>query len=375
MTVGDSGATESKLRRARLAAGMTQGEVRAKLTQARRRRGKMPPKEASLKRMYTSWETGAVIPTDWRDELCEVFELPPAALGLVETTPPPALDLPSAFEVVRLDPAVISLLDQQTNFYRLQDRLLGAAIIPQTEAHVRNLEQMLRNALPSGHLPTAAVTLAEAAALAGWQALDAGDLRKAWDLHDIAKSAARQGENPAVLAHVTAQQAYVLLDAGRAADAVELVEYASEPGLLGRVPARLRSWLAAAHAEFLAAAGDRSGAMRRLDQAADVLPDGDNDPELPYLMLNGAHLARWRGNCLARLGEDQAIEDLTAALDGLTTLTSRRAEAGLRVDLALALRKRGDLDESRVQARQAAELAGTTGSARQRARIAELLAA
>lgn len=112
VTVGDSGATESKLRRARLAAGMTQGEVRAKLTQARRRRGKMPPKEASLKRMYTSWETGAVIPTDWRDELCEVFELPPAALGLVETTPPPTLDLPSTFEVVRLDPAVISLLDE-----------------------------------------------------------------------------------------------------------------------------------------------------------------------------------------------------------------------------------------------------------------------
>lgn len=72
------------LKRARLANGMTQGEVRAKLVQARRRRDKMPPKDASLKRMYTDWEQGRVAPIDWREELCEVFELPPAALGFVE---------------------------------------------------------------------------------------------------------------------------------------------------------------------------------------------------------------------------------------------------------------------------------------------------
>jgi len=33
--------------------------------------------------MYTSWENGGVLPTDWQEELCEVFELPPAALGFV----------------------------------------------------------------------------------------------------------------------------------------------------------------------------------------------------------------------------------------------------------------------------------------------------
>jgi hypothetical protein len=156
--------------------------------------------------MYTSWERGDVLPTDWQDELCEVLELPPAALGFVPTSQPstpPALELPSLLNVVRLDPAVIQLLEQQTDMYRMQDRVLGAAIIPQTQAHVRNLENMLCTALPGKHLPDAAVALAEAAALAGWQALDAGDPRKAWDLHDIAKSAARQAENPASLAHVT----------------------------------------------------------------------------------------------------------------------------------------------------------------------------
>lgn len=368
------GADMTPLRRAREARGWTQGEVRERLAKARRRRG-MPPKQASLKRQYTEWEAGRVLPASWKDELCEVFELPPSALGFVEADGPNPVEveLSTAFQVAKLDPAVIALLEQQTDLYRLQDRAVGTKLIPQTEAHVDNLSEMVRNALPGRHLPTAAVALAEAAALAGWQALDAGNLQKAWDLHDTAKSAARQGEDPAVLAHVTAQQAYVLLDAGQASDAVELVGYANRSQTSTDVPPRLRAWLAAAEAECMAAAGDRDGAMRLLDTATDVLPPGDTDPELPFLMLNSANLARWRGHCLARMGEEEAIDDLSAALDGSSTLSSHRAESGLRVDLALALRNRGDVAESQQQAQRAAELAGRTGSARQRARIARLL--
>ncbi|GAA0509580.1 hypothetical protein [Saccharopolyspora thermophila] len=362
------------LKRARLTSGMTQGEVRAALKEARRRRNKMPPKDASLKRMYTDWEKGRVLPTDWRDELCEVFSLPPAALGLVDVSPPPtALEIPSPLEITRLDPEVVEMLEVQTNHYRLMDRKVGAAIIPQTVAHVEYMQNLLRTALPGKYSASAAVALAEGAALAGWQALDAGDISKAWNLHDVAKTAAAQGENPAVLAHVTAQQAYALLDAGRASDAVELIQYAHTPETARRVPPRLRAWLAAAEAEFLAAVGNRDRALKMLDQAAEALPDGDIDPELPYLMLNATHLARWRGHCLARLGANEAIDDLTTALEGNKGPTSKRAETGLRVDLALALRSRGDVEGSRREAQRAADLAGSTGSARQRARIARLL--
>jgi hypothetical protein len=52
-----------------------------------------------------------------------------------------------------------------------------------------------------------------------------------------------------------------------------------------------------------------------------------------------------------------------------------RAEVGLRVDLALAHHARGDSHESQAQARRAADLAGRTGSARQRRRISDLLSA
>jgi hypothetical protein len=373
--MSEAGWTGERLRGARLAAGMSQGDIRGKLIRARRQRGNMPPKEASLKRMYTDWESGRVMPSEWRDELCDVLELPPAALGFIRIEhPEPGPELPESFEVTRLDPTIVRMLDQQTDLYRLQDRLLGAAIIPQTEAHVRHLEQLIRNAMPGPHQTSAAVVLAEAAALTGWQSLDAGNPKQAWAMHDIAKQAGRLGEDAAVLAHVTAQQGYVLLDAGRPTDAVELISYATGPQIMSRIPPRLRSWLAAAKAEFLSAAGDASGTLQMLDYAENALPAGDMDPDLPYVMLNASNLARWRGHCLARIGHDDAIAELTSALDS-QTLTSHRAECGLRVDLALAFRKVGDAGMAIQHAKRAAELAGSAGSTRQRVRIARLIAA
>lgn len=90
-------------------------------------------------------------------------------------------------------------------------------------------------------------------------------------------------------------------------------------------------------------------------------------------MLDAGHLARWRGNCLARLGETSAIDSLMSALGTMGEGQYGRAEVSLRVDLALALRARGDVVESQLHAARAADLAGRTGSQRQRRRIAQLL--
>ena len=63
---------------------------------------------------------------------------------------------------------------------------------------------------------------------------------------------------------------------------------------------------------------------------------------------------------------------------GAVLVTSTRTdlyELCARVDLALAFRARGDSTESRLHAQRAADLAGRTGSERQRRRIAGLLSA
>ena len=54
----------------------------------------------------------------------------------------------------------------------------------------------------------------------------------------------------------------------------------------------MRCWLAAAHAEMHAYLGDRDAARRGFDQADSHLLADCNDPTLPYLSLNVAHLTR-----------------------------------------------------------------------------------
>ncbi|QUG99806.1 hypothetical protein HUO13_02420 [Saccharopolyspora erythraea] len=324
--------------------------------------------------MYIEWESGRTQVADWQDEFCEVFELPPQALGFV--TQEPESDLATEIEqleVVRIDREIVDLFEMQTDHFRAMDRKMGAAIIPQTVAHVEHMREVLRNSMGGMHHDAAALALAEGAALAGWQQLDSGNIRESWAMHSLAKSAAKEGDNPAILAHVTVQQAYALLDANRTAEALELAKQGRAHTNEAKYPPRLRAWLLAAEAEFHAACGATTECKRLLDNAAAILPEGDNDPDLPFLFLNQVHLARWRGSSLARLGDQEAVNDLTAALADLPAQSTGRAEAGLRVDLAIALSARGEQTEAKAQANRASELAQRSRSARQRARINRLL--
>lgn len=90
------------------------------------------------------------------------------------------------------------------------------------------------------------------------------------------------------------------------------------------MPGELVAWLYAAEGEVLSVLGERDAALRALDEADAHLPS-ESEHALPYLMLDAGHLARWRGHCFARLGEESAVDDLTSALTsmGRGTLRSR----------------------------------------------------
>ncbi len=375
----------NRLAQVRLERGWKKARLLYELRAAARRRGESLPKDDSLSRRIAVWENqGGVVSDFYRDLLCEVYESEPADLGLVEPpgvrgTQDLANELLGLPEFVRLDSGLVSLLRDQTQGLRLLDRRLGAPTIhAQAVAHVETVERLVRNALPGADRENAADELGQAAALAGWQALDMGRLDEAWRLHETATAAAREG-GAAGLGYARAQQGFVLLDAGRLSDAHALIRSARDR-LDAPVSSELLAWLHAAEGEALAALGERDAALRALDSAAVELPDRP-EGSLPYLMLDQGNLARWRGHCLARLGEMSAIEDLSAALDVMAgdhrggAEASVRAEIGLRVDLALALRARGEMTESQRQATQASELAGRTGSERQRRRIVGLLSA
>ena len=261
----------------------------------------------------------------------------------------------------------------QTELLRTVDRQLGAtAVVDQMQAHLAALEESLTFAvLPSTREPIARA-LAGAATLGAWQALDVGATERAWRHYELGKRAAAEAREPMYLAHAMAEQAYVLTAAGRSELAVQLVQEAQR-SVGTKASPRLMSWLYAAEAEILAQAGDPDACRRSLERAASALPagDGDRDPDMVSIFLNANHLARWRGNVLARLGDDAAMSELYEALAGMDT-TFTRAAAGLHCDLAQAHLAREEAGQAMTHLREARLLANRTGSTRHRARIEQL---
>jgi transcriptional regulator with XRE-family HTH domain len=259
----------------------------------------------------------------------------------------------------RIDAAVVRVLQGETDNIRLLDRRLGApAVAGKLDAHIGQIETSLRYSLRPGNRQQLA------------QAIDMNRLPRAWAHFERATAAAREAADPCLLAFAAGEQAYVLLDLHRPAEALAMVR-AAYAETRTAIPHQVRSWLRAAEAEMAAAAGEESACRHALDGAAQEISYGAASEDLPYLALNETHLARWRGNCLVMFGDPQTADDLAAALaamdDGFT-----RAEASLRCDLAAALHVRGESDEAKHHLKKARELAQLTGSARQRRRIRDL---
>ncbi|MFF4013958.1 XRE family transcriptional regulator [Streptomyces sp. NPDC001843] len=302
-------------------------------------------------------------------------ELSGAAVTL---TPPAAADgydeLLGRIDAARsVSLTMVKTFMDQTELFRTMDRQMGAAsLVDQMTAHLGTLEDALTFAvLPETRRPVARA-LAGAATLAAWQALDVGAVERAWRHYELGKRAAQEADEPMYLAHATAEQAYVLCDAGRAPMAVQLIRDAQRLGGKAMSP-RLTAWLYAAEAEICARAGIPDECRRALENATRCLPPGDEarDPDMLSIFLNEGHLTRWRGNALALIGDDEAVGNLYAALDTADP-TFIRASAGLRCDLAQAHLARGEYDQAHEHLRQARLVANRTGSVRHRRRIEQL---
>jgi len=273
----------------------------------------------------------------------------------------------------RVDRSTVTLLHQQLDAIRRLDRQLGAFVVrDELKAKVRQVERLTSHSLAPGTRESLAALLSEMHTLAGWQALDLGDLSDAWQHYEHSRSAAAQSDSIPHKAHAAAEQAFVLIDAGATGEAIDLLDDARRRAE-ATSPRVLRAWLAAAHGEALAAHTDRTASLHAFDQAARLVPSGTTD-ERPYVALDPVHFARWRGHALARFGHPDAIAVLTDALARLDS-SFVRAETALRVDLATAFTATSDRDEARTHADHAARLAAQVGSVRQRRRLTTILVA
>jgi tetratricopeptide (TPR) repeat protein len=268
----------------------------------------------------------------------------------------------------RVDNMTIGVLREQLAGIRRLDRQLGAIVAhEEVLTKARQVESLLSHSLTGETREHLAALLSEFHCLAGWQALDMGNVAASWRHYDSAKTAALHSGIPPFTALAAAGQAFVLADIGETSAAVQLLS-AARRASDRKCSLLLRAWLAAAHGETLAANGQHADSLRAFDRASVLLPTDAVDHDGPYVALDPIHLARWRGHALARCGDAEAVDVLANALDGLDS-TFTRAETGLRVDLATALTTLGECAEAQTHAERAGQLARQIGSVRQQLRI------
>lgn len=369
-----SGAT-TPLQAARKAHGMTQAQViRAMLRRADELNlGIAVP--TSLATMLSRWENAhdQVTEAVYRRLLREILGRTNTELGFPDEPEDEGTDeLRARIGGARaVDRETAELLQREIDTIRHLDRRFGAAtLLDQLMTHVEQIAQLLAFSPESAQRALLASTLADAAALAGWEALDRGALARAWHLHETAKSAAREAGSTSRLAYAVGQQSFVLLALGDTDAANRQLDHARSLG--ATAPPLLRTWLAAAHGEALAALGERDGALSAFDAAGNALPAETEHPDLPFLMLNDGHLDRWRGHALTHLGEREAVDLLERTLRELSTNTAR-GRVGTLTDLAFAHSIAGDRDAALAYSRQARQLAAQIGSDRQRKRLLGLV--
>ncbi|MGW0893301.1 tetratricopeptide repeat protein [Saccharopolyspora sp. NPDC002578] len=329
----------------------------------------------SLKTKLSRWENGhESVSEPYRRLFREIYGRTDEELGFPsEPDDQDVAELRARIAVARrVDQELLESFRLQVDHARQIDRRFGGVtMLDRLRGDIDQVSNLLGHSTLSGHREALAGVLTEASTLAGWEALDRSAHGQAWEHYERAKTAAREAMSLPLLAHATAEQAFVLIDIGETEAAAEQLAVARE--VAGdAAPALLRAWLAAAHGEGLSAVGQRDDALRAFDQADQLLPAEPVDPALPFLFLGGSHLDRWRGNALSKLGEAEAIDQLTDALPRLPEAFTR-ARTGILVDLAFAYAAAGERDAALEHSRQARRLASQIKSDRQLRRLSALI--
>lgn len=200
----------------------------------------------SRKTDISRWENGHVVPEPpMRAVLREIYGRTDDDLGFPtgEFAGPSGDELAERLVIARrVDEQTIELFRDEVISVRHADRRFGsAARLERLRGQITEIEGLLRHTILRRDRAPLAGVLVEASTLAGWNSLDIGSLAQAWTHYERAKYAAMESGSSGLLAHATAEQAFVLIDTGNVDDALALFEEARSIG--ERAPELLRAWL------------------------------------------------------------------------------------------------------------------------------------
>jgi hypothetical protein len=225
------------------------------------------------------------------------------------------------------DDMVADLEAQTAGFHELERQLPGRALFPKLDAHLDGLAEVLRGRMSATQRQRTIRAAGDAAVLAGWIAWDMHNRPASMRLYKTASVAAREAEDPALLACILAYRSYGIgVDGDHRTAAGMLAEAVRHAEAGGNVMAV--AWLRARQAEELASLGD-TAAVDTIEQAMTVF-DRAGQHERPWTrFVDRARMSGYATTVYMRLRESRLAEDsIEATLDALGTgaeLAKRRA--------------------------------------------------
>lgn len=278
-----------------------------------------------------------------------------------------------------INPAVLEVLDQRIGQLRRLDDMQGGPLL---------LDWIMQDLRWAAHLVCAASyddeagrvlmrSAAELGQLGGWLAADLGRSACAQRLFLVALHCAHAAAEPELAAHIVSCLSYQSMWTGSPNAAVRLIRLARQ-GVPADCDGSVSALLASREGRAHAAAGDMGACLAALREAGEAesprTPVVDGCPHWAY-WVTPAVLAADAGRALLEAGSPtRAADQLELGLNlfGEDQPRNRLLHGISLAQARLALR---DADGAAEAAHTALALAGSTHSARVRARMAELRAA
>lgn len=242
------------------------------------------------------------------------------------------------------DDLVHHLEDRTVGFHRLEFVLPATQIFRGLLAHLSELTSLLEVTPQSPGRNRLARTAGESAVLGAWLAWDLGDVSRAAGLYRVAELAAREGDDPAILACSAIYKSFAISATGSHTIARRVL--AEARGFLPEHGDRAtRAWLIGREAEE-AAALDDPAAWDLINEASDLLGNARPHSERSWTRcLESPRLPHMRLTIGTRLRNEDVVYDEVSELAVLASDPAQKKTGRMLASIGLALVEIGDLDE------------------------------
>ena len=256
-----------------------------------------------------------------------------------------ALTNPSA-----MNEATIKEMEARSaGFHHLEEIVSAPVLLKGLTVHLREVSTLLSGSADDGgsHLRRRLIVVAgESSVLAGWLASDIGDSATARNFYDTAVKAAKEADDPAIVACALAYRSYIPSTKGANGRARILLTEALENISETESPATV-AWIAARHAEESAQVGDKAQALASWGRAEEAFSICDPDEDRAWThFLDQNRFDSYRIATYSKIGRLDEAQEIAATVLGRLTQTDRKKAVIIFEDIATAHLARGSVNEA-----------------------------